>query len=47
VHLKSWTCLLIEPWRRWKRYLIGNPLFIWRVLKQRLGLLRFDEDAAP
>jgi N-acetylglucosaminyldiphosphoundecaprenol N-acetyl-beta-D-mannosaminyltransferase len=39
--------LLIEPRRLWKRYLIGNPLFIWRVLKQRLGLLRFDEDAAP
>jgi N-acetylglucosaminyldiphosphoundecaprenol N-acetyl-beta-D-mannosaminyltransferase len=39
--------LLIEPRRLWKRYLIGNPLFIWRVLKQRLGLLHFDEDAAP
>jgi N-acetylglucosaminyldiphosphoundecaprenol N-acetyl-beta-D-mannosaminyltransferase len=35
--------LLIEPRRLWKRYLIGNPLFIWRVLKQRLGLLHFDE----
>lgn len=31
--------LIIEPRRLWKRYLIGNPLFIWRVLKQRLGLL--------
>ncbi|MGC9358601.1 MAG: hypothetical protein ACP5GX_12070 [Anaerolineae bacterium] len=39
--------LLTEPCCLWKRYLIGNPLFIWRVLKQRLGLLRFDEDAAP
>ncbi|MGC9399875.1 MAG: WecB/TagA/CpsF family glycosyltransferase [Anaerolineae bacterium] len=35
--------LLIEPRRLWKRYLIGNPLFLWRVLKQRFGLLRFDE----
>ena len=35
--------LLIEPRRLWKRYLIGNPLFIWRVLKQRLGLLRFND----
>ena len=34
--------LLIEPRRLWKRYLVGNPLFLWRVLKQRLGLLHFD-----
>lgn len=31
--------LVIEPGRLWRRYLIGNPLFIWRVLKQRFGLL--------
>ncbi len=35
--------LLIEPRRLWQRYLIGNPLFFWRVLKQRLGLLRLPE----
>jgi len=29
--------LLIEPKRLWKRYLIGNPLFIWRILKQKIG----------
>jgi N-acetylglucosaminyldiphosphoundecaprenol N-acetyl-beta-D-mannosaminyltransferase len=34
--------LIIEPRRLWKRYLIGNPLFLWRVLKQRLGLLNLD-----
>lgn len=28
--------LLIEPKRLWRRYLIGNPLFFWRVLKQRI-----------
>jgi N-acetylglucosaminyldiphosphoundecaprenol N-acetyl-beta-D-mannosaminyltransferase len=33
--------LLIEPRRLGRRYVIGNPLFLWRVLKQRLGLLRF------
>jgi N-acetylglucosaminyldiphosphoundecaprenol N-acetyl-beta-D-mannosaminyltransferase len=33
---------LIEPRRLWQRYLVGNPLFIWRVLGQRLGLLKFD-----
>jgi len=28
--------LIIEPRRLWRRYLIGNPLFLWRVLKQRV-----------
>ncbi|MCA1688781.1 MAG: WecB/TagA/CpsF family glycosyltransferase, partial [Actinobacteria bacterium] len=28
--------LLIEPRRLWRRYLIGNPLFLARVLEQRL-----------
>jgi N-acetylglucosaminyldiphosphoundecaprenol N-acetyl-beta-D-mannosaminyltransferase len=36
--------LLIEPRRLWRRYVIGNPLFLMRVLKQRLGLLRMVED---
>jgi N-acetylglucosaminyldiphosphoundecaprenol N-acetyl-beta-D-mannosaminyltransferase len=27
--------LLIEPRRLWRRYLIGNPLFLWRVFGQR------------
>ncbi|MCP4541880.1 MAG: hypothetical protein GY832_32525 [Chloroflexi bacterium] len=34
--------LIIDPRRLWRRYLIGNPLFLWRVVKQRLGLLRSD-----
>lgn len=29
--------LLIEPRRLWRRYLIGNPLFILRVIRQRVG----------
>jgi len=33
--------LLIEPRRLWKRYVVGNPLFLWRVLQQRFGLLKF------
>lgn len=28
--------LFIEPRRLWRRYVIGNPLFLARVLKQRL-----------
>lgn len=27
---------LIEPARLWRRYLVGNPLFLWRVILQRL-----------
>lgn len=27
--------LIIEPRRLWRRYLIGNPLFFWRVLRQK------------
>jgi N-acetylglucosaminyldiphosphoundecaprenol N-acetyl-beta-D-mannosaminyltransferase len=34
--------LIIEPRRLWKRYLIGNPLFFYRMLKQRLGLVKFE-----
>jgi len=30
--------LLLEPRRLWRRYLIGNPLFLLRVLRQRLGV---------
>ena len=28
----------VEPKRMWKRYILGNPLFVWRVMMQRLGL---------
>lgn len=34
--------LIVEPRRLWKRYIIGNPSFLWLVFKQRLGLLRFE-----
>ncbi len=29
--------LILEPRRLWRRYLVGNPLFLLRVLGQRLG----------
>jgi N-acetylglucosaminyldiphosphoundecaprenol N-acetyl-beta-D-mannosaminyltransferase len=29
--------LILEPRRLWRRYLLGNPLFLLRVLGQRLG----------
>ncbi len=25
--------LIVEPCRLWKRYLLGNPMFFWRILK--------------
>jgi N-acetylglucosaminyldiphosphoundecaprenol N-acetyl-beta-D-mannosaminyltransferase len=36
--------LMSEPKRLWKRYLINNPLFIWYVVLQELGLKNFDLD---
>ncbi|HJN76621.1 MAG TPA: WecB/TagA/CpsF family glycosyltransferase [Myxococcota bacterium] len=34
---QEWLARLItEPGRLWKRYLLGNPLFLARVLRQRL-----------
>ena len=27
--------LLLEPRRMWRRYLVGNPLFLWRVWRER------------
>lgn len=32
--------LAIEPRRLWRRYLIGNPTFLFRVLRQRLQEMR-------
>jgi N-acetylglucosaminyldiphosphoundecaprenol N-acetyl-beta-D-mannosaminyltransferase len=29
--------LLVEPRRLWRRYLVGNPLYLLRVVRQRLG----------
>jgi N-acetylglucosaminyldiphosphoundecaprenol N-acetyl-beta-D-mannosaminyltransferase len=34
--------LLIEPRRLWKRYILGNPCFLWRVLMQKLGIVNYD-----
>jgi N-acetylglucosaminyldiphosphoundecaprenol N-acetyl-beta-D-mannosaminyltransferase len=36
--------LLVEPSRLWKRYIIGNPRFLWRVLRQRVGLWQEPQD---
>ena len=39
--------LLVEPGRLWRRYLVGNPVFFWRVLCQRWGFVKFDARAGP
>lgn len=33
--------LIVEPGRLWKRYILGNPTFVWLVLKQRFGMAKF------
>lgn len=35
-HSLEWLYRLIkEPKRMWRRYLIGNPLFLWNILKEK------------
>ncbi len=36
--------LVFEPRRLWRRYLLGNPLFLWRVLRQRVQGLTSRKD---
>lgn len=31
-----------EPRRLWKRYLVNNPRFVWRILLQAAGLVHYD-----
>ena len=39
-HLEWLHRFWVDPKRMWRRYIVGNPLFVWRVVMQRLGLLR-------
>jgi N-acetylglucosaminyldiphosphoundecaprenol N-acetyl-beta-D-mannosaminyltransferase len=35
-HGMEWACRLwSDPRRLWKRYVVGNPLFFWRVMRSR------------
>jgi N-acetylglucosaminyldiphosphoundecaprenol N-acetyl-beta-D-mannosaminyltransferase len=34
--------LMIEPRRLWRRYILGNPIFLWRVLLEKFNLVNFD-----
>ena len=32
--------LIMEPRRLWQRYVVGNPIFLWHLLRQRLKIQR-------
>jgi len=36
--------MLIEPKRLWKRYIIGNPVFYFHVIQQKLKILHFPSE---
>ena len=37
-HALEWLYrLLKEPKRMWRRYVIGNPLFLWNIMKERMS----------
>ncbi len=35
--------MLVEPKRLWRRYVLGNPAFIYRVLRQKLGEVKLQQ----
>ena len=38
-HSLEWLYrLMIEPKRMWRRYVIGNPLFLWHLRKEKTGV---------
>lgn len=38
AHSLEWLYRLCkEPKRMWRRYIIGNPLFVWNILKEKLS----------
>jgi N-acetylglucosaminyldiphosphoundecaprenol N-acetyl-beta-D-mannosaminyltransferase len=39
--------LAIEPRRMWRRYLLGNPEFLWRVWKERAAAPALEPAPAP
>lgn len=41
-HSLEWLYrLLKEPKRMWRRYVIGNPLFLWNIYKEKLNILKY------
>lgn len=47
-HGLEWLArLVIEPRRLWQRYVLGNPLFLWRVARQRVAGAQSAYDGPP
>jgi N-acetylglucosaminyldiphosphoundecaprenol N-acetyl-beta-D-mannosaminyltransferase len=42
VGLEWFYRLLMEPRRLWRRYLTNNPVFVWRIFLQRMGVARYN-----
>lgn len=43
-HGLEWLCrLVIEPRRLWRRYVLGNPYFVWLVVRQMLSKREPDQ----
>ena len=41
-HSLEWLYRLIkEPKRMWRRYLIGNPLFLWYIFKEKIASISY------
>ena len=38
-YLEWFYRLIKDPIRLWKRYILGNPLFIYRIIREKIGLL--------
>jgi N-acetylglucosaminyldiphosphoundecaprenol N-acetyl-beta-D-mannosaminyltransferase len=36
----EWLQLLLQQPHKWRRYLLGNPAFVWRMVSQRAEDLR-------
>ena len=34
--------MMIDPRRKWRRYLVGNPEFVLRVLQQKFGVINYS-----
>ena len=36
IHLEWFWRMLVDPAGKWRRYLIGNPMFLFRVIRQKV-----------
>lgn len=43
IGLEWFFRLCVEPRRLWRRYMKNNPIFIWMIILQVLGLRKYDQ----